>query len=95
VPANRIEYASASGNYVNLHVAGRDYPLRSTMKDLLARLDPEKFRRAHRSHIVNLDSVAQIEPVDSGDARITMRDGAVLPCSRKYRPALTRGFGPQ
>jgi len=90
VPADRIEYASASGNYVNLHVAGRDYPLRSTMKDLLARLDPDRFRRAHRSHIVNLDFVAQIEPLDSGDARINMRDGARLPCSRRFRPVLTR-----
>ena len=95
VPADRIEHAGAAGNYVNLHVAGRDYPLRSTMKDLLARLDPERFRRAHRSYIVNLDFVAQIEPVDSGDARITMRDGVVLPCSRKYRPSLTREFGRQ
>ena len=65
------------------------------MKNLLARLDPERFRRAHRSYIVNLDFVAQIEPVDSGDARITMRDGAALPCSRKYRPTLTREFGRQ
>ncbi|MEX2500403.1 MAG: LytTR family DNA-binding domain-containing protein [Wenzhouxiangellaceae bacterium] len=90
VPADRIEYASAAGNYVNLHVAGRDYPLRSTMKDLLARLDQDRFRRTHRSHIVNLDFVDQIEPIDSGDARITMRDRSVLPCSRNYRAELTR-----
>jgi len=95
VPADRVEYATAAGNYVNLHVAGRDYPLRSTMKDLLARLDPARFRRAHRSYIVNLDFVAQIEPTDSGDARLAMRDGVALPCSRKYRSALTREFGPQ
>mgnify|MGYP006428348139 CR=1 FL=1 len=95
LPAERIEHAGASGNYVNLHVDGRDYPLRSTMKDLMANLDAERFRRAHRSYIVNLDFVAQIEPIDSGDARITMRDGAVLPCSRKFRPGLTRGFGRQ
>lgn len=92
VTADRIEYATAAGNYVNLHVAGRDYPLRSTMKALLARLDPERFRRVHRSHIVNLDFVTRIEPLESGDARIVMRDGGVLPCSRNYRPALTREF---
>uniref|UniRef100_UPI0035B18708 LytTR family DNA-binding domain-containing protein n=1 Tax=Diaphorobacter nitroreducens TaxID=164759 RepID=UPI0035B18708 len=42
----------------------------------------------HRSHAVNLDQVAQIEPLDSGDARLTLRDGSVVPVSRRYRDAL-------
>ena len=88
VPSARIEYASAAGNYVNLHVAGKDYPLRSTMKGLLAQLDPDRFRRAHRSHIINLDYVVEIRPGDDGDAAIAMHDGAVLPCSRAYRRRL-------
>jgi len=88
VPADRIEYASAAANYVNLHVDGRDYPLRSTLKDLLQHLDPGRFLRIHRSHIVNLDHVRQIQPTDSGDARIDMSDGASLPCSRAYRTRL-------
>jgi len=88
VPANRIEYASAAGNYVNLHVAGRDYPLRSTMKTLAGQLDPDRFRRVHRSHIVNLDHLTEIIPGESGDASLRMSDGSLLPCSRQYRDAL-------
>jgi hypothetical protein len=88
VPAADIESLQASGNYVNLRVRGRDYPLRSTIAALEARLDPARFQRVHRSHIVNLDQVAMIEPLDTGDARLHLKDGSTLPCSRRYRSAL-------
>jgi hypothetical protein len=86
--ASEIEWLQASGNYVNLHVAGRDYPLRSTIAALEARLDPQRFRRVQRSYIVNIDHVASIVPLDSGDARVHLKDGASVPCSRRYRDAL-------
>ena len=88
VAAAEVEWLQASGNYVNLRVRGRDYPLRSTMAAIGQQLDPSRFVRVHRSYIVNLDAIAEIEPLDTGDARIVMRDGAVVPCSRTYREAL-------
>jgi len=88
VAAADIEYLQASGNYVNLHVKGRDYPLRSTMAAIEPRLDPARFARVHRSWMVNLDQVAEIEPLDTGDARIRLHDGTLVPCSRTYRAAL-------
>ena len=88
VAANDIEALQASANYVNLRVRGREYPLRSTLAALESRLDPGRFLRVHRSHMVNLDHVASIEPLDTGDARIHLRDGSTLPCSRRYRAAL-------
>lgn len=90
VSANDIEVLQASGNYVNLRVRGRDYPLRTTMAALEPRLDPGRFVRVHRSYMVNLDHIAEIEPLDTGDARLVMRDGAKVPCSRRYRAALRR-----
>ena len=86
--ANDIEYLQASGNYVNLHVRGRAYPLRATMAGIEPRMDPARFVRVHRSYMVNLDCLAEIEPLDTGDARLTLRDGTRLPCSRRYRSAL-------
>ena len=83
-----IEWAQASGNYVNLRVRGRDYPLRSTLAALEARLDPAVFVRAHRSYLVQLAQVSAIEPLDAGEARLHMADGTVLPCSRRYRESL-------
>lgn len=91
--AQDIEWAQASGNYVNLHVRGHDYPLRSTVAALEDKLDPSRFARIHRSFLVNLDSIASIEPLDSGDARVHLRDGRALPCSRTYREALRHRMG--
>lgn len=93
VAASDIEWLQASGNYVNLRVAGHDYPLRSTIGGILDRLDPERFARIHRSYIVNLDQLASIEPLDSGDARAHMKDGTVLPASRSYRGGLRERLG--
>ncbi len=72
--AREIEWLQASGNYVNLHVRGRDYPLRVTMAGIETRLDAQRFVRVHRSYVVNLDFLAEIEPLGhrrcaSADAR--------------------------
>lgn len=93
VAAADIESLQASGNYVNLRVRGRDYPLRSTIAALEARLDPARFLRVHRSHIVNIDHLAMIEPLDTGDARLHLKDGSTLPCSRRYRNAVRERAG--
>lgn len=88
VATGEVEYLQASGNYVNLHLRGRDYPLRSTLARIGGQLDPRGFARIHRSYIVALAQVVSIEPLDSGDARVHLKDGTVLPCSRRYRQAL-------
>ena len=91
--AREIEWLQASGNYVNLHVRGRDYPLRATMAGIETRLDAQHFVRVHRSYVVNLDFLVEIEPLETGDARLLMRDGIKIPCSRRYRAALRERFG--
>lgn len=93
VNAREIEWLQAAGNYVNLHVRGRDYPLRTTMAAIEERLDPVRFVRVHRSYFINLDYLAEIEPLDTGDARLKLRDGATVPCSRRYRAQLRDRFG--
>lgn len=93
VSTSDIEWLQAAGNYVNLHVRGRDYPLRSTIAGIEAKLDPGRFARIHRSYIVNLDHVASIEPLDTGDARIHLRDGHMLPVSRRHRGDLRERLG--
>ena len=92
ISANEIEWLKAQGNYVNLQVRGRAYPLRITMAAIEALLDTGKFVRVHRSHIVNLDYMLEIEPLDTGDARLKLRDGTLVACSRTYRGALRGRF---
>ncbi len=93
VAANDIEWLQAAGNYVNLRVRGHDYPLRSTIAGIESRLDPRLFARIHRSYVVALDHVVSIEPLDTGDARVHLRDGTTLPCSRRYRQDLRARTG--
>jgi hypothetical protein len=88
IAATDIEWLQAQGNYIGLHVRGHDYLLRSTLADFLEQLDPARFVRVHRSYAVNLDQIAEIEPLEAGDARLRMRDGTQVPCSRRYREGL-------
>lgn len=89
IAAADIDWLQAQGNYVGLRVNGHDYLLRATLTDFLGQLDPARFVRVHRSHAVNLDRIREIEPTDGGDARLHLHDGSVVPCSRRYREALT------
>ena len=73
---------------MNLIVADRAYPLRSTMAGIESQLDPSEFLRVHRSHIIRADRIASIEPMDGGDARIHLKGEGSIPCSRRYRDAL-------
>jgi hypothetical protein len=91
IAATDIEWLQAQGNYIGIHVNGHDYLLRSTLSDFLGQLDPARFVQVHRSYAANLDRVAEIEPLDSGDARLRMKDGSQVPCSRRYRAALGGG----
>ncbi len=88
-----IDWLEAAGNYVNLHAGGRVYPLRETMAAMEARLAGQGFLRVHRSAIVNMDRVAEIEPFETGDARAVLRSGAEVPVSRKYRAELKARLG--
>jgi len=67
--------------------------LRATMVGIEGRLDPARFVRVHRSYFINLDYLAEIEPLETGDARLQMRDSMKIPCSRRYRAALRERFG--
>ena len=93
INAREIEWLQASGNYVNLHVRGRDYPLRATMASIEDKLDPSRFVRVQRSYFINLDYLAEIEPLETGDARLTMQGGMKIPCSRRFRAQLRERFG--
>mgnify|MGYP006177742563 CR=1 FL=1 len=88
IAAMDIERIEAERDYMRLHVGTRSYLMHETIKTLEERLDPARFQRVHRSHIVNLDHVAMIEPLETGDARLHLKDGSTLPCSRRYRAAL-------
>lgn len=80
-----IDWIEASGNYAILHVGGETFEIRSSLAKLEGELDPGRFVRVHKSHIVNIARVAEVTPWVSGDWRIRLQDGAELNLSRRYR----------
>jgi len=85
VRTNTIQWVQAEEDYVRLHVEGASYLLRHTMSWILSRLDQTQFKRIHRSTIVNLDYVQELQPWSKGDALVVMLDGTRLTLSRTYR----------
>ncbi len=85
INADEIDWVEASGNYAILHVNGDTYPVRMTMTAAERSLDPNRFARIHRSVIVNLDCIREIQPWFHGDHRIYLEDGTELNFSRRYR----------
>jgi len=70
---------------MNLHVKGRTYPLRDTMAGLESKLDPNQFARIHRSTLVNLDRIKEINPLEGGDSLVVLNCGQQLRLSRRYK----------
>ena len=83
-----IDWASAAGNYVELHGSFGSLLARRTMADLEAELTPYGFVRVHRSHLVRRTAIATTETRQSGDFDITLRSGAVISGSRRFRQNL-------
>jgi two-component system LytT family response regulator len=86
-----IDWIEAAGNYVTLHVCALAPLLRHTLNGIERQLDPERFRRIHRSAIVNLDRVKDIRPTLGGEYLVRLRDGTELPVSRNCRDNVMRG----
>ena len=80
-----IDWIEASGNYAILHVGGETFEIRSSLTRLEGELDPKRFVRVHKSHVVNIARVAEVTPWFSGDWRIRLQDGAEINLSRRYR----------
>jgi two-component system, LytTR family, response regulator len=83
-----IDWIEASGDYLTLHSGGKNHLIRETMQDFLAKLDAKKFIRIHRSTIVNIEQIKDIQPLFKGEYIITLNSGKRLKSSRGYRSEL-------
>lgn len=90
---DEIEWVESAGNYVCLHVRGESHLLRETMTSLEARLDPARFARIHRTAIVNIDQIKELQPLFHGEFQVVLRDGTELTLSRGYRDRLQEVIG--
>jgi hypothetical protein len=85
-----IQRSLAADNYVLLHSGGREYLLRETMNRLEQDLDPRDFVRIHRSALVRIDRIGELQPSVHGDFRVTLKSGTQLTLSRHYRDGVEK-----
>jgi len=88
-----IDWIEGAGVYVNLHIAGKELLYRSPLHELAGHLDPMRFIRVHRSSIVNIDSILELQPISHGEFQIVLKDGHRARVSRTYRVQLERRLG--
>jgi two-component system LytT family response regulator len=93
VRAEEIDWIEAAGNYVKLHVGAEAHLFRETMNTLEARLNPDTFYRIHRSHIVNIERVRELQPWFNGEYVVFLKNGTRLTLSRGYREKLQERIG--
>ena len=85
LPTKDIEIIEALGNYVKLRAAGRTFVVRGSLSALEGRLNPTRFVRTHRSYIVNVARVRELQPLSHGDYNVLLDSGQSAPLSRVYR----------
>ena len=83
-----IDWVEAAGDYLSLHSGNKTHLIRETMREFHAKLDTQKFLRIHRSTIVNIERIKDIQPLFKGEYLITLTTGKRLKSSRGYRPGL-------
>lgn len=89
LPGAEIEWLEAADNYVVVHAGAKSPLLRRTLAGLLADLGAA-FVRTQRGAAVAIEQVAAVDSLAKGDALLTMRSGARVPCSRQFRAALAQ-----
>jgi two-component system LytT family response regulator len=82
IPIHEVTYFEAEDDYISIHTAGGKYLKKMTMKSLEDAMDPGKFARVHRSFMVNLNQITQIEPFERDSYILKMRDGNQVPVSK-------------
>ncbi|MGB8509385.1 MAG: LytTR family DNA-binding domain-containing protein [Pyrinomonadaceae bacterium] len=88
-----VDWIEAEGNYVNIHAGKKAHMLRETISSLEAQLDPKKFIRIHRSAIVNIKSIRELQPWSHGEYRVILHCGTELTLSRSFRERLQAALG--
>ena len=88
-----VDWIEAEGNYARLHVERHVYDVRETLQALMEKLDPREFIRIHRSTIVNMRRIREVQPWFQGSHIVLLQSGEQLRMSRYQRDAVERLLG--
>jgi two-component system LytT family response regulator len=87
-----IDSIEAAGHYLEVRTAAATHLIRESITALAVRLDPARFVRIHRSVIVNVDRIRELQPAFHGEFVVTLHSGRRLRCSRTYSEMLTKAM---
>lgn len=93
VDPSEIDWIEAADYCLRVHVGTTAHLLRESMQTMQQRLDGTMFVRIHRSSIVNVDRIREIQPLFHGDYVVILIDGTKLRVSRSRRHALEARIG--
>ena len=93
IPVSAIERIDAMGNYAKIHSKDERYDIRDTLQSLESKLDPETFVRVHRSTIINMDYVREVQTWFRGGHQVLMKDGTQVRLSRYQTSAIEKLTG--
>ncbi|MEO6528257.1 MAG: LytTR family DNA-binding domain-containing protein [Gemmatimonadaceae bacterium] len=88
IDADDVAWAEAHGAHVKIHTKRGIFEIRETLARVESSLDPRRFVRIHRSYVVNVSQIRELEPWFGGDAVLHLQDGQRLKVSRTYRAQL-------
>jgi|ERR1700738_328513 len=83
-----VDWIEADANYVVIHAKGDAYRMREPIGQMEKRVAKYNFARIHRSVIVNMTRIKEVEPCNSGEYLVRLKNGKELPCSRNYNWAV-------
>jgi len=92
IPFDDIDWVDAAGDYMCVHALGETHIVRSTLRELLEKLDDKIFARIHRSTVVNIERVVTITPLQKGGSLLHLSEGQTLKVSRNYRESIRQLF---
>lgn len=88
-----IDFVEAERDYVRLHARGQAYLLRTTLRELERRLDPDRFVRTHRSTIVARDRISALRSDPGGGWTVLLSTGQDIKVGRSYKPMVRKLVG--
>jgi two-component system LytT family response regulator len=88
LPVEEIDWVEAADNYVKIHAQGDTHVVRQTLQRMEETLSPSMFVRIHRSTIVNVARIREVQPWFGGEHLVQLHDGTRLHTSRRYRGRL-------
>ena len=92
LPVSSISHIQGAGDYVEIHTDEGEFLKRESLTNMVQTLDPDLFQRVHRSAIVNLRAIQEMEPKGKGDFTLLLKSGKKIAASRSYMKTFTSRF---